>query len=66
MQFAIEPGELEILVGRASNDICLSGTVQLVGARRPVTEKVFRCEAEGNDHAEVRVELILDCSDLTG
>lgn len=46
MQFVIEPGELEIFVGRASNDICLSGSIELVGPKRNIAAKAFRSNVD--------------------
>ncbi|MFA6505727.1 MAG: glycoside hydrolase family 3 N-terminal domain-containing protein [Treponemataceae bacterium] len=44
MRFVVEPGELEVMVGHASNDIRLQGIVTLTGEKRPVTEKTFKSD----------------------
>ncbi|MDD3410731.1 MAG: glycoside hydrolase family 3 N-terminal domain-containing protein [Eubacteriales bacterium] len=46
MEFVVEPGTLEVLIGASSEDIRLSGATELVGAKRVVKDKVFASRAK--------------------
>lgn len=41
MRYIVEPGQIEVLVGSASDDIRLTGQFEIVGRPTPVARKVF-------------------------
>jgi len=46
MNFVVEPGEMEVMVGAASNDIRLQGLFDLTGEKRVVMKKIFASRVE--------------------
>ncbi len=43
MNYVVEPGPIEVMIGSSSKDIRLTGQFEISGAVTPVTEKVFAC-----------------------
>ncbi len=41
MQFVVEPGQFEVMLGSSSADIRLNGSFEVVGAVTPIQDKVF-------------------------
>jgi beta-glucosidase len=46
MKFVVEPGEMKVMIGAASNDIRLSGHFELLGEKRIVINKTFASQVE--------------------
>ena len=44
MQFVVQPGTVEVMVGNASNHLPLTGTFEIVGQPADITDKVFFSE----------------------